>query len=130
MNAARAACLALCLLPGSGKAQIAPGPFTAQQAEEGAVVFLGNCARCHGLELQGDFGPPLVGPPFDVHWRGGRVIELYSFVRTNMPADFPGTLDVFDYAAVVAFILSANGVAPGGAPLAPNMARTLTIPVR
>ncbi len=125
----RALLLALALAATGAEAQV-PGPYTEAQAEEGAVLFLENCARCHGLRLQGDFGPPLVGPPFDVHWRGGRVMELFSFIRTNMPADFPGTLDPWNYVAILAFILKSNGVPSGPEPLAPGIPRTLIIPDR
>ncbi len=125
----RALVLALALAASGAEAQV-PGPYTEAQAEEGAVLFLDNCARCHGVRLQGDFGPPLVGPPFDVHWRGGRVVELFSFIRTNMPADHPGTLDPWTYVAILAFILKANDVPPGPVPLAPGIPRTLQIPDR
>ncbi len=125
----RAVLLALALVAGSAGAQV-PGPYTETQAAEGAVLFLENCARCHGLRLQGDFGPPLVGPPFDVHWRGGRVMELFGFIRTNMPADFPGTLNPWDYVAILAFILKSNGVPSGPEPLAPGIPRALLIPDR
>jgi cytochrome c len=121
--------LLACLATGA-TAQVAPGPFTEAQAEEGAKLFIENCARCHGLELQGGFGPPLVGPTFDVHWRGGRVMELFSFIRTNMPADFPATLDPYTYLAVLTFILKANGVPAGPEPLPIGVPRGLMIPDR
>lgn len=109
-------------------AQNVPVTYTDAQAAEGADIFIANCARCHGLDLKGDFGPPLVGPPWDVHWRGGYARELFAFIRTNMPNDFPGTLAPWDYVAAMAFLLKANGIPAGNEPLTPMIPRNAVIP--
>mgnify|MGYP003341673077 CR=1 FL=1 len=46
-------------------AEDVPVTYTEAQAIEGAEVFLTNCARCHGIDLKGDFGPPLKGKKKD-----------------------------------------------------------------
>lgn len=109
-------------------AEDVPVTYTEAQAIEGAEVFLTNCARCHGIDLKGDFGPPLIGPPWDVHWRGGYARELFAFIRTNMPNDFPGTLAPWDYVAAMAFVLKANGIPAGTEPLTPMIPRNAVIP--
>ncbi|MBM3507398.1 MAG: cytochrome c [Alphaproteobacteria bacterium] len=119
---------AIAILWTSGAAAQTAVSYTLAQAELGAIVYLENCQRCHGERLQGEFGPPLVGPPWDVHWRGGRALELFSFIRTNMPADFPGTLTPFQYADVLAFLLQRNGIPAGTEPLTPQVPRTWVIP--
>ncbi|HVW91289.1 MAG TPA: cytochrome c [Devosia sp.] len=99
--------------------------FTATQARQGDAVYKDNCAACHGDSLQGALDAPiLTGPLFQANWFGKPANVLFDFVSTNMPQDRPGALTPQQYAQVIAFILSKNGVAAGDSPL-PSDSATL-----
>src|SRR5690606_2428552 len=68
---------------------VSSGVFTVEQAERGAEVYLGNCAGCHGPNLEGGFGPQLA--PLGDHWQGSTLGSLYGFVSTAMPFSAPGS---------------------------------------
>src|SRR5262249_7745647 len=57
--------------------------------------------------------PPLVGTNFMAAWRGRTTNDLYTKIRTSMPADNPGSVPDEAATALVAFILRQNGAAPG-----------------
>jgi mono/diheme cytochrome c family protein len=97
--------------------------FTAEQAERGHLAYAHNCLDCHGSNLDnGEFGgPPLKGASFGRHWTGGSVAALSAFMRAKMPPDRPGGLNDETYADIAAFILAANGYAPGDKELPVDM---------
>ena len=82
------------------------------------MVFADICAECHGDIGQGTARAPLlVG---DAALRAFDTAEsVYEFAATFMPADAPGTLRSEQYMAVVAFLLSENGI---------PLAEPLTVP--
>jgi cytochrome c len=92
----------------------------ATQIERGRALFADKCAECHGATAQGtDDGPALVGQ--DVLPREPRAgskrtatfvtaADVLAFATQNMPADDPGSLAPDDYAAVLAFAVSANAI--------------------
>jgi mono/diheme cytochrome c family protein len=83
------------------------------QGTMGAAVYVNSCALCHGDALEGLDGPALVGPSSAVlDQRTGR--RLYDTVSTWMPDDDPGSLSEREYLDVIAFLLHANGLHPGG----------------
>src|SRR4029077_8084406 len=86
---------------------------TTQQVESGRALFQARCASCHGTDLGGGEGPQLAGANFIVAWGTRTARELVNVIRTTMPPGNPGSLD--DAAAInlSAFILAANGDAPG-----------------
>ncbi|GHF41716.1 PQQ-dependent dehydrogenase (methanol/ethanol family) [Deinococcus metalli] len=94
-------------------------PFTAAQASSGAQVYTGNCASCHGAQLQGGAGPALSGTSFLTKWTGGshQLSDLYAIISQQMPLNKPGSLSAQQYLDVTAFILSKNGYAAGSAAL-------------
>lgn len=92
--------------------------YTAQQAEMGAAVYRTNCEACHGQSLEGAFeAPQLAGANFEIQWASRPVTELLETVQQRMPPQAPGSLSNDQYAAVVAYILQENAVAPASAPL-------------
>ncbi|MGB9067660.1 MAG: PQQ-binding-like beta-propeller repeat protein [Candidatus Acidiferrales bacterium] len=121
------AALGLWFIDISASAQ-APGFFaggpavsiTVAQANRGKSVYDDNCASCHGANLDdGQFGPPLRGSAFKVRWSSQSADALYSYIAAKMPPSAPAGLNDRAYADVEAYILHANGIAPGGAELAP-----------
>jgi alcohol dehydrogenase (cytochrome c) len=89
-------------------------PFTAGQATRGEAVYAKACAICHGAALAGGNAPALVGAPFAAHWaRPARSIaDLLAYIQANMPLNAAGSLPKQDDEAVLAFILSRNGMTP------------------
>ena len=89
--------------------------FTAAQASTGAKAFAAHCAACHGTELEGGAGPALSGPNFKTLSTKVKasVGDIFTYMTTNMPMNAPASLSHADYVAILAFVLSKNGYAPG-----------------
>ena len=88
--------------------------LTAEQANRGKVVYDDNCASCHGTNLDnGQFGPPLRGSAFKMHWEHQSANALFTYIAAKMPPAAPGGLGDRAYSDVEAYILRTNGVAAG-----------------
>jgi mono/diheme cytochrome c family protein len=95
---------------------VSSGVYGEAQADEGREAFARHCASCHGADLSGGFGPRLV--PLDPFVYRDRPLSLpFTFMRTEMPFDAPGTLPDELYAAILAHVLRENGYPSGAAPL-------------
>ena len=89
------------------------GAYTEEQAGRGQSLYQQNCARCHGADLAGTFEtPPLMGR-FIPYWAGTTMDVLFDYVSTAMPLDRPGSLGPASNAAIVAYLLKANGFPAG-----------------
>ncbi|MBA2667001.1 MAG: cytochrome c, partial [Trueperaceae bacterium] len=95
------------------------GWFTETQVNAGEDAYAQHCARCHGVDLQGN--PPLVGGGFPERYT--TVLELYEYTRAAMPLDAPGSLDRQTYADVIAYVLHENGYPTGEERLEPVRAQ-------
>ena len=94
--------------------------LTAEQASRGKAVYDDNCASCHGANLDnGQFGPPLRGSAFKMHWASQSANALFTYIAAKMPPAAPAGLSDRAYSDVEAYILRANGVAAGSSELAP-----------
>jgi alcohol dehydrogenase (cytochrome c) len=83
-------------------------------AQRGEVAFAQNCGRCHGGNLAGgEFGPTLIGPTFVTHWQGQTGGALLTYIQTRMPPNGAGSLPPDTYADLAAYVMKANGAAPG-----------------
>ncbi|WP_404714012.1 c-type cytochrome [Sphingomonas sp. MMS24-J13] len=103
-------------------ASTARGAYTAAQATEGATLYKGACAMCHGESLAGTFEvPPLTGL-FVARWSNGSVGALFDYVSNAMPQMAPGSLSPDDNAKIVAYLLQANGMPAGTKPLSTDAA--------
>lgn len=78
---------------------------------EGAAIFAGKCAVCHGPELQGVIGPNLV----DEYWMygKGRIVDVVATVRAGvvekgMPS-WEGQLKNDELRAVAVYIIKNRG---------------------
>jgi PQQ-dependent dehydrogenase (methanol/ethanol family) len=114
------AAILVVLLAGSVSEAQRTGHYTQAQAVAGAVVYGAKCSQCHGVNLQGQSGPALVGAPFRAYvGTSGTAATLYNFIHTQMPADKPGSLSQQQYLDVTAYLLSRNGYPAGDQPLTP-----------
>ncbi|MBA3271394.1 MAG: PQQ-binding-like beta-propeller repeat protein, partial [Acidobacteria bacterium] len=96
--------------------------YTADQAAAGRAVYAASCAGCHLPDLAGrNEAAPLAGANFMNTWRGRTTHDLFDYIAKTMP---PGgaNLGIDAYLAVTAFLLQANGAAPGAQPLSPATA--------
>jgi hypothetical protein len=93
-----------------------PGRGTAL---EGKLIYLANCARCHGVEGQGGPADKLVGgigsltTPRPIKTVGSYwpyATTLFDYIRRAMPYDRPASLSNDDVYAVSAYILMLNGI--------------------
>lgn len=100
--------------PGTSTAH---GVYTEAQAAEGAALYAGACAVCHGETLSGTYEIPALTGRFVRNWSNGSVGTLFDYVSQAMPQMAPGSLSPEDNARIVAFLLKANGMPPGPRPL-------------
>lgn len=101
--------------------------FDRAQVAHGKSLYGSACAKCHGANMQGITAPALSGAAFAPATGSHLTIGgIYTYMSTNMPADRPGKLKDADYADIMAYLLSANGYAPGGAKLTADIARAST----
>lgn len=95
-----------------------PATFTQAQADHGADLYRDHCALCHGANLaNAEFAPTLNGARFKRKWGGQSAAGLFGYITHAMP---PGQTDVMsadDYAAVMAYLIGANGGVAGSQPL-------------
>jgi mono/diheme cytochrome c family protein len=89
------------------------GVYTGAQADRGKRAYESSCAHCHGQDLGGLDGPPLVGPDFLRNWTEDSLGSLLSHISSKMPADAPGTLPRTVSLEILAYLLSANGFPEG-----------------
>ncbi len=104
------------------------GLYTAAQAARGRAVYAKRCALCHGDQLQGNPGPPLTGPQFDLSWSHPQltVDDFVFLVRTTMPPRMARTLQPQETADVVAYVLAENDYPAGAEALAIDSPRLKT----
>jgi len=91
-----------------------------EQATRGAELYGQHCAGCHGDAGQGGKkAPPLVGEtalPLDPRKGSKRnvqfttALDVFTWVKANMPPKKGGSLADDEYVAILAFDLKANGV--------------------
>ncbi len=95
------------------------------QVAMGAKLFAQHCAECHGKSGQGTKkAPMLIGknalPETPRPSAKRRHVEfktagdVYVWASKHMPLDDPGSLTADQYAAIVAYVLSANGIDMSG----------------
>jgi mono/diheme cytochrome c family protein len=87
------------------------GVYTAAQAARGEALYATRCSGCH--EGQDADGPVLMGKAFLDRWREDSLAPLFTFIKTTMPGNAPGSLDDRAVADVLAFVLEANGLPSG-----------------
>lgn len=92
------------------------GVFFHAQADRGEVNFFRYCARCHN----GSGGGPLLSSEeFFNHWREDRLSDLFTYMKTKMPKDDPGSLTDWEYLDILTYILQLNFYPSGETDLMP-----------
>lgn len=113
--------------------------------EQGASIYAGACASCHGANGEGKPPqyPQLVGGPkgafnFDSDYKIPRTIgnywpystTLYDYIRRAMPLTAPGSLTADQTYAVTAFLLNKEGLVPSGTRLDAKSLPAIQMPAR
>jgi alcohol dehydrogenase (cytochrome c) len=77
----------------------------------GSELYATHCANCHSLTLRGSaHGTALKGQPFLQRWGERDSTALLRFNRADMPPGNADRLDEEEHLAIVAHILSVNGI--------------------
>lgn len=118
-------------------AEPAPAPAASDLVARGGELYAANCAGCHGDAGQGgDKAPPVVGKaalPLDPRPGSKRgvqfktALDVFKFVKANMPPGKGGSLTDDEYLAIMAFDLSANGVDLSGKTLDAATAESIVL---
>jgi len=95
--------------------------YTADQAAAGLAAYQSSCINCHtdtliaaaGAMYMGQQIPPLAGPDFMARWGGRKANDLSLRVKETVGGFPPANLDETTYLSLTAYILAANGGAPG-----------------
>ncbi len=90
---------------------------TLQQAEAGRTLYQARCSSCHAPDMGGSEGPQLSGSNFMSAWGARTARDLTSYIQSSMPPANPRSLTEENAVTLTAFILAANGAAPGNQPL-------------
>ena len=93
---------------------VASGVYSADQAKRGQAKYGQVCSNCHLSDLTGsDQAPGLAGGEFLDRWEGQSVGDLADRIRTSMPQDDIGSLNVQMSVDIVAYLLQANNFPAG-----------------
>ena len=90
-------------------------------AEQGALIYRRNCARCHGADGTDGRAPRLIKSARgsdDDPWSYGRILPIRSpyattvwdYINRGMPLNREGSLDVDEVYAITALLLYWNGL--------------------
>lgn len=120
--------LGIGLAPFASAQNGAGGSGAAAQLAAGKAAYAQQCAVCHGQDLtDGQFAPALKGAPFLSKWAGASADKLDQYIRTSMPPASAGALSPEAYAAILALVLTENGVNIGSEPLVSGASRLAQI---
>lgn len=120
-------------------------PSGSGSAQQGAAVFAKNCAQCHGSNGQGmpPVYPQLIGGPkgsfnfaddpsiprtIGNYWP--YATTLFDYIRRAMPLTAPGSLTPDQTYAVVAFLLTREGLVSDSAVLDARSLPAVQMPAR
>ena len=101
------------------------GIYTESEADSGWYGYGSRCARCHGENLEGGSGPPLVGDRFMESWREDTLDSLFRRI-SKMPPQGPW-LDDQTYLDILGYMLQANGYPSGSYRLSTDTLETVWI---
>src|SRR5262245_5941579 len=123
--------------PAAAPAEPTPAPAASDTIARGGELYAANCAGCHGDAGQGSAkAPPVVGKealplePRPGSKRGVKfktALDVFNFVKANMPPNKGGSLTDDEYLAIMAFDLKANGVDLSGKTLDAATAQAIVL---
>lgn len=100
----------------------ADGVFSAGQAQQGGDLYASLCQSCHTAASH-------TGLPFRNKWVGRPLVDLFDYIRNEMPKSEPGSLTDEEYTIVLAYLLRINGMPAGRQPLSSDPAALRAIAI-
>jgi mono/diheme cytochrome c family protein len=94
-----------------GRRTVRDGVYSAAQAARGERLFESICVNCHEMADFTAAGAYLEDVDGETLW------DTFDYVSSEMPEDDPGSLEVEEYAAVLAYIFRVYGLPSGDAAL-------------
>ena len=85
------------------------GVYTLDEASAGKDIYSALCSTCHLTANQHNTAD------FRKKWSGRPLSELFTYMRTLMPKNDPGSLADEDYGVVLAYMLQMNRMPAGKA---------------
>ena len=82
------------------------GVYADAQAARGNEIYLMQCKSCHTPASH-------TGAVFANSWHGKPLSALYNFIVERMPKNEPGSLQPYEYADVLAYLLKLNDMPSG-----------------
>lgn len=130
------ACCAFVIVAASSTAgdarQLRPltaGVYSAEQAARGQALYQADCASCHGDEMEGTIGPPMVGDGFLANYSARPLATLVDKIELTMPFSTPGSLSREQSIDLAAYILQAGEFPAGQAELRDAELAQIAFPV-
>ncbi len=105
------------------------GVYSAGQATRGQELYEGQCGSCHGMEMEGSIGPPLVGDGFLANYSASPLATLVDKIQQTMPFQAAGTLSREQSIDLSAYILRAGEFPAGQAELSDAQLAQIAFPV-
>jgi len=82
------------------------GVYADAQAARGNEIYLMQCKSCHTPASH-------TGAVFANSWAGKPLSALFTFIVERMPKNEPGSLQPYEYADVLAYLLKLNDMPSG-----------------
>ena len=105
------------------------GVYSAEQATRGQELYQAECASCHGDEMEGTIGPPMVGDVFLSNYSARPLATLVDKIELTMPFSTPGSLSREQSIDLAAYILQAGEFPAGQAELRDTDLAQVAFPV-
>lgn len=105
------------------------GIYSAEQAARGQALYEDQCASCHGMEMEGSIGPPLVGADFLANYSASPVAALVDKIQDTMPFQAIGSLSREQSIDLTTYILQAGEFPAGQAELGAAQLAQIAFPV-
>ena len=130
LTIATAASLLLAQAAGAPKT-VWDGVYSKEQAARGQAKYAQVCSNCHQTDLSGsDQAPSLAGGEFLDRWNDQTIVDLADRIRTSMPLDDVGSLNVQSSADLTAYLLQANSLPAGDKELPADRSEMRAIKIR
>ena len=105
------------------------GVYSAGQGARGQQLYLAECASCHGDEMEGTIGPPMVGDGFLSNYSARPLAALVDKIQETMPFNLPGSLSRQQSIDLAAYILQSGNFPAGQAELDDAQLAQIVFPV-
>ena len=107
---------------------VSDGVYSAAQATRGQTLYAAECESCHGADMVGTIGPPLVGDFFLSHYSEAPLSVLVDKIVQTMPFSTPGSLSREQAIDLTAYMLQYGEFPAGQAELVDSALAQIGLP--